>query len=80
DFYKNLGHEELISRSGEIAVLGAFAKEIEGRIPVDPLKKLQKALNRAVRQERYEEAAKIRDKLRKHGEGSRDAPPKQEEN
>ncbi len=55
---------------GEIAVLKALADEIREKIPVDPAVKLQKDLDRAVREERYEEAARLRDKLRTLHTGS----------
>lgn len=65
DFYRSFGQEDLISGSGEIAILQAMVKEIEARIPVDPIRKLRQKLAEAVRQERYEEAAALRDQLRK---------------
>ena len=64
DFYRDVGQDEMISRSGEIAVLRAFAKEIQSRLPVDPLNSIKEQLNKAVQEERYEEAARLRDKLR----------------
>ena len=39
-------------------------KEIEGRIPEDPITRLRRDLARAVKEERYEDAASIRDQLR----------------
>lgn len=66
-FYKRFGQDDVGTSSGEIAVLRAFAKEIEGHLPVDPLKRLKQDLIKAVREERYEEAARLRDKLRKLG-------------
>lgn len=65
DFYRRFGQEDLIASSGEIAVLQAMAKEIELRIPVDPVKKLRQKLAQAIREERYEEAATLRDQLRR---------------
>ena len=41
-----------------------LSKEIERRIPVDPIRKLKQQLARAVAAERYEEAAAIRDRLK----------------
>ena len=70
DFYGRFGQEEMISGSGEIAILEAMAKEIELRIPVHPVQKLREKLAEAVREERYEEAAVLRDQLRRAtGEG-----------
>ncbi len=64
EFYRRFGEEESIENSGEIAILKAMEKEIELRIPVDPIKKLRQKLARAVREERYEEAATLRDQIR----------------
>ena len=72
-FYKRFGQEKLASASGEIALLQALMKEIESRIPVDPIQKLRKQLDRAVKQEHYEEAASIRDQL--HRLTGKDFPP-----
>ncbi len=65
DFYVRFGQEDLVEASGEIAILEAMAKEIELRIPVDPIKKLRRKLAQAVNDERYEEAALLRDQLHK---------------
>lgn len=63
EFYTNLGQEKLAKSSGEIAILRMLAKEIEATIPLDPTHKMRQDLARAVREERYEDAAAIRDKL-----------------
>ncbi|MBI5723814.1 MAG: UvrB/UvrC motif-containing protein [Planctomycetes bacterium] len=65
DFFRSLGQEKLVSGSGELALLRAMAKEIESSIPMDPLEKLRKQLAQAVKDERYEDAAGIRDEMRK---------------
>jgi hypothetical protein len=65
DFYKAFGQEDLRSTSGEVAVLRAMAKEIESRIPPDPLRRLKQELAKAVREEHYEEAAAIRDQIQR---------------
>jgi len=77
EFYRQLGHEELLAKSGELAVLRAFAKEIQGRIPADPLKKVKDELDKAIREERYEDAAQLRDKLRRSGEKAETEEPSQ---
>ena len=41
-----------------------MAKEIEGRIPEDPIAKLRRLLAKAVKEERYEDAAGLRDQIR----------------
>jgi hypothetical protein len=64
-FYKRYGQDKALAASGELAVLRAMAKEIESRLPVDPISRLRKDLAKAVEAERYEEAAAIRDQLRR---------------
>lgn len=65
--------QEHLSRAGqetpgeplnELAVLEALAREIENKSPVDPVEKLKHELAIAVREERYEEAARLRDRLK----------------
>ncbi|MDY6914593.1 MAG: UvrB/UvrC motif-containing protein [Planctomycetota bacterium] len=75
-FYRRTGREELVEKSGEIIVLQAMAKDVEARIPVDPAQRLRKQLDKAVQAEHYEEAAAIRDRLRRMtGEDQRPMPP-----
>jgi len=50
-----------------VATLKALLKDIEAKIPVDPLKQLQRDLAKAVQEERYEEAARLRDAIRGDG-------------
>jgi excinuclease UvrABC helicase subunit UvrB len=59
------GGGESASSSAELAVLRALAKEAESRIPVDPIRKIRQALDQAIQEERYEEAAALRDQLRR---------------
>ena len=63
-YYRRFEREEAVGGSSELAILRALAKEIEGRIPVDPVKKVRRKLARAVKEERYEDAATLRDQLR----------------
>lgn len=49
----------------EAEVLEALLEEIERREPLDPVRQLERSLNKAVQQERYEEAAQLRDKIRR---------------
>jgi len=61
--YRRFGQEELMSTSGELTVLRALEREITARIPLSPIQKLHKQLAQAVADERYEDAAEIRDRL-----------------
>jgi len=64
-FYDRFAQREAFEACGEVAILRGLAKEIETRIPADPLQKLRQALDKAVTEERYEEAASLRDQLRR---------------
>lgn len=74
DHLKKYGQEQLIPISGEIALLQAMAREVEADIPADPLEELHKKLDTAIREERYEDAASIRDEIRLM-EAERHPPP-----
>jgi tetratricopeptide (TPR) repeat protein len=63
EFYVRFGQEEAYPRSNEVRVLKRFAREIKAKLPVNPVERLQRKLQRAVKNEEYEEAAKLRDKL-----------------
>ena len=54
---------DLAGEPPEMTILSALAREIETRIPLDPLSKLQSELELAVAEERYEDAADLRDML-----------------
>src|SRR4051812_2616479 len=64
-FFARFGQEEAYSHSNEVRILKRFGREIRKKLPVDPLKVLQLQLNRAVKEERYEEAARLRDEIEK---------------
>ncbi len=63
-FYETFGGEKMVDHSGELAVLRAMEKEVQAKIPADPVQKLRKQLAAAVEAEEYERAAKLRDRLR----------------
>ncbi|HWB52754.1 MAG TPA: UvrB/UvrC motif-containing protein [Tepidisphaeraceae bacterium] len=65
DFFVRFGQEEAFAHSNEVKVLRRFAREIRRKLPVDPMTKLQSQLERAVQEERYEDAARIRDEIAK---------------
>jgi protein-arginine kinase activator protein McsA len=48
-----------------VRILRRFGREIRKKLPVDPVRQLQVQLNRAVKEERYEEAARLRDEIEK---------------
>ena len=63
EFFVAFGQQQAFSRSNEVRVLKRFAREIRRKLPADPMDRLKRKLNRAVKSERYEEAARLRDKI-----------------
>ncbi len=62
---EGFGLDEETIPSSELAVLRALVEEIESQVPVDPILKLKKQLDTALSEERYEEAAVLRDQLKR---------------
>ena len=63
EFFEKFGQEEAYGRSNEVRVLKRFAREIRRKLPVNPMDRLQRKLEKAVKKEEYEEAARLRDKI-----------------
>ena len=63
DFFARFGQEEAYSDCNEVRVLKRFAKEIRRKVPVHPIDQLKRKLDKAVKKEAYEEAARLRDKI-----------------
>jgi hypothetical protein len=74
EFFTALGQPEAFSQSSEVRVLRRFARDIRRKMPVDPMQRLQNQLERAVKAERYEEAAKLRDQIRHHDKSPGKSP------
>jgi hypothetical protein len=68
DYYNASGQEQAVETSPELAVLKALAEQVESQVPMDPLVKLKELLAKAVAEERYEEAAALRDRIRRVSE------------
>jgi hypothetical protein len=66
-FYREHDRQDLLEISGELQSLEMWLQEIQSKRPMTPREKLESALNEAVRNENYEEAARVRDALRKMG-------------
>ena len=64
EFFVRFGQREAFEKSNEVKILKRFAKEIKRKLPVDPLEKLQGKLDRAIKREDYEQAAKLRDEIK----------------
>jgi hypothetical protein len=63
EFFAHFGQEQAFGRSNEVRVLKRFAREIRRKMPTDPIDRLRRKLDRAVKAEQYEEAARLRDKI-----------------
>ena len=63
EFFTRFGQEEAYKESSEVRVLKKFARDIRKKVPVSPLTRLQRKLEKAIKDERYEEAAELRDKI-----------------
>jgi len=55
------------SNCEEVKILRALGKELRGRLPADSAMVTRKALRDAIEQERFEEAARLRDELKNLG-------------
>ena len=65
EFFAQFGQEEAFAKSNEVRVLKKFAREIRRKVPIDPLARLQLQLDKAIKTERYEDAAKLRDQIKR---------------
>ena len=74
EFFARFEQEEAFGHSNEVRVLRRFARDIRRKLPVDPIQKLQGQLEHAVKQERYEDAARIRDEIRRKEESKVEGP------
>ena len=59
---------DAFARSNEVKILKKFARDIRKKLPIDPIEKLKSALQKAVAHEQYEDAARIRDEIKKKTE------------
>jgi hypothetical protein len=63
EFFDRFAQDENYSEANEVRVLKRLAREIRKKLPVNPLERLERKLEKAVRDERYEEAARLRDRI-----------------
>jgi hypothetical protein len=61
EFFIRFGQEEVFDKSSEVKILKRFARNIRKKLPIDPVERLQHKLQRAIKREDYEEAARLRD-------------------
>lgn len=67
-FFERFEQAEEYAHSNEVRVLKKMAREIRRRQPVDPVQKLKTQLDRAVKKEDYEQAARLRDEIKRQAE------------
>lgn len=63
ELFEALGQEESYEESTEVSILMALRNEIAARLPADPVQKLEVELQKAVSEERYEDAAVLRNRM-----------------
>jgi hypothetical protein len=63
EFFRSYGEPKAYRVSGEVEVLKVLRKEILAHVPEDPIHRTQRLLKRALKEERYEDAARLRDEL-----------------
>lgn len=66
--------EEAFEKTMEVVILQSLREEISARLPADPLEKLESELQKAIQEERYEDAVVLRDRVDQM-RAQRSAPP-----
>lgn len=62
-YFTDIGQAKAYRASDEVKVLKLLRREVRKFLPVDPVMHARKQLDRAVAEERYEDAARLRDEL-----------------
>jgi excinuclease UvrABC helicase subunit UvrB len=68
EFFAKFDQEEAFTRSNEVKILKKFARDIRKKLPIDPIEKLKSQLQKALMREHYEDAARLRDEIKKKTE------------
>ena len=63
EFFRKFGQTKAYQHSSEVRILRRLAQDIKKRLPIDPVADLRRRLDRAIKREHYEQAAKLRDEL-----------------
>jgi hypothetical protein len=63
EFFIKFGQQAAFDKSNEVKILKRFARDIRRKLPVDPMEKLQNKLQKAIKREDYEAAARLRDEI-----------------
>lgn len=64
EFFTRFGQDSAFDKSSEVKILKRFARDIRKKMPSDPLERLNVKLQKAIRREDYEEAARLRDEIK----------------
>jgi hypothetical protein len=64
DFYESVSRPDLADESGEVQALETWLDELKDQRPLSKREKLENDLNEAIKQENFEEAAKVRDQIK----------------
>jgi hypothetical protein len=64
-FFIRFKQPKAYRRANEVRILRRFGKEISEHLPADPMRNLQRDLQKALKEERYEDAARLRDEIEK---------------
>ncbi|MFQ5423933.1 MAG: UvrB/UvrC motif-containing protein [Phycisphaerae bacterium] len=59
----DVGQEDAFEELTEVSILLALRGEIAARLPADPVERIEREIEKAVREERYEDAAALRDRM-----------------
>ena len=73
EFFHRFGQDDGYAQSNEVKVLKRFARDIRKKMPIDPIAKLKTQLDRAVKGEHYELAARLRDEIKRKGAPQQDS-------
>jgi protein-arginine kinase activator protein McsA len=63
-FFEKYKQPDAYEQSSEAQILKALRSEVVQRLPIGNVERLERKLQRALREERYEDAARIRDQIR----------------
>ncbi|MEK6642352.1 MAG: UvrB/UvrC motif-containing protein [Planctomycetota bacterium] len=63
EVFMEAGQEDAFEEATEVGILKSLHQEIAARLPVDPMDRLQTELQKAVDEERYEDAIVLRERI-----------------
>lgn len=64
DFFTSVDRPDLAQESGEVQVLETWLEELKNQRPLSKREKLELELDKAIQQENFEKAAKVRDQIK----------------